>query len=327
MTSLFGAAGTSSQNAPGPFGTSMGNPMTNNQKPNLFGSLNTNANPSTSNTFGSFGATASSSSSAPAPAATSGKSLFDRITPAEPTQAPLGGSIFGTTAAAPVSQAKPANSIFGVAAQSPQQTTSIFGNMGLQSQQNQQNQQTQGGGLFGSFGQSGQQNIQPQGGGLFGSMGGSTQQKSQGTSTLGGSTLLGGGSSIFGPSANQQNQQQNVQQQGGNSLFGGLAGLGQGTQQQQQPTQQGAFGQSILAPQTEIYPSMSLHSLFSSHTKNILRNQTSNGSDGNRLFEMASSIPLKPLPNLSLQLCSSRSRPLLRPHLSRRRGRMGSRPS
>jgi len=110
---------------------------------------------------------------------------------------------------------------------------------------------------------------------------------------LGGSTLLGGGSSIFGQSANQHNQQQSVQQQGGNSLFGGLAGLGQGTQQQQQqPTQQGAFGQSILAPQTEIYPRLFLRSLSSSHTKNIFRNQTSNGPDGNRLPEVASSIPL-----------------------------------
>ncbi len=314
MTSLFGAPGTNSQNASSPFGPSTLNLTTNNQKPNLFGSLNINANPSTSNTFGAFGATAASSSSAPANTATSGKSLFDRITPADTTQASSGPSIFGTTA--PVSQAKPANSIFGVTTQSPQQTTSIFGNMG---QQNQQNQQSQGGGLFGSLSQSNQQSTQPQGGGLFGSMGGSTQQKSQGTTMLGGSTLLGGGSSIFGQSANQQNQQQSVQQQGGNSLFGGLAGLGQGTQQQQQqPTQQGAFGQSILAPQTEIYPRLFLRSLSSSHTKNIFRNQTSNGPDGNCLPEVASSIPLEPLPNLSLQLRSPRSGPLLRPYLSRR---------
>ena len=266
--SLLGTPSTSSQQTPTLFGSSTTNVTTNNQKPNLFGSLNTNTNTTSSNPFGSLEI---SSSSAPATTANTGKSLFDRVEPAPnnqasigaASQAPSGGSLFDRVTPG---QAKPANSVFGTTTQPPQPTTSVFGNMGQQNQggglfsnlnqsnpQNQQNQQNQSGSLFSNLGQSNQQNTQSQGGGLFGSLGGTTQQKPQGTSNFGRSSLVGG---VFGQNTIQQTQQQSGQPQGDNSLFGGLGGLGQSTQQQPQAPQQAPFGQSILAPQQDVYPRM-----------------------------------------------------------------------
>ena len=263
--SLFGTPSTSSQQTPSTFGNSITNATTNDQKPNFFGSLNTNTNTTSSNPFGPL---AISASSAPPTTANAGKSLFDRVEPAPnnpastgaASQAPSGGSLFDRVTPAP---AKPASSAFGTTTQPTQQTLSVFGNMGQQNhggglfnnlnQQNQHNQQNQSGALFNNLGQSNQQNTQSQGGGPFGSLGGTTQQKPQGTDLFGRSSLVGG---VFGQNTIQQTQQQSGQPQGGNSLFGGLGGLGQSTQQQPQAAQQAPFGQSILAPQQDVYPRM-----------------------------------------------------------------------
>lgn len=223
------------------------------QKPNLFGSLNTNTN--------SFGQ-ASSAASAPATQAPSGGSLFDRITPAP---------------------AKPATSLFGAPAQSPAQQTggSLFGSAGQQNQQ----QQTQGSSLFGNAGQQNQQ-PQTQGSSLFGALGGNTQQSSgTNTNTLGGSTLFGGGSSLFGGNTGQQNQKQGSglfgantgqqNQQQGNSLFGtntsrpsqqqGSSLFGTNTGQQNQQQGSNLFGTNI--GQQNQQPGGSLFGGFGSTTQ------------------------------------------------------------
>ena len=277
--SLFGSS--QPQQSSTLFGSTTNNQA---QKPNLFGSLNTN-------TGSAFGQPASSSSSAPATQAPSGGSLFDRITPAP---------------------AKPTTSLFGASTESPQQSTgSIFGNAGQQNQQ----QQPQGGGLFGGLGANTQQSsgTNTLGGSTFGSLGTNTQQSS-GTNTLGGSTLLGGGSSLFGSNTGQQNQQQSGQQ--GGSLFGGFgqttsqqnqpqAGqqqgtslfgtLGQSTQQQPQSTQQGGLGQSILSPQQNPQPRMLrfptiFFELFSWLT-DTYRTKVGDGPNGTRFPKMAPPIP------------------------------------
>ncbi|KAL8823736.1 MAG: hypothetical protein Q9191_005592 [Dirinaria sp. TL-2023a] len=236
------------------------------QKPNLFGSLNTN-------TGSAFGQPASSSSSsAPATSAPSGGSLFDRITPAP---------------------AKPTTGLFAPPTASPQQSTGgIFGSGGIfgppQQQGQQQQQQPQSGGLFAGLGTNTQQSSGANtfGGSSFGGLGGNNTQQSSGTSLLGGSSFGGlggnaqqssgtntlgalsfgglggnaqqssgtstlGGSSFGGLGGNAQ-QSSGTSALGGSTLLGGGSGLfgsNTGQQTQQQSGQQGSnlfggFGQT-----------------------------------------------------------------------------------
>ncbi|CAF9933560.1 MAG: hypothetical protein HETSPECPRED_008699 [Heterodermia speciosa] len=190
-----------------------GQPAT--SKPNPFGSLSTTA---ASSNF--FGQPASSSSSAPATQATTGGSLFDRITPAPQ---------------------KPASSIFGAQTQSSSPPTiNIFG------APNQQPQAPSGsnlfGGTLGGLGSTTQQQTSQPAGSIFG---GSTLFGGN-TNTLGGSVQqnnAGGFLGGLGQSSNQQTQQQ------GNSLFGGF---GQNAQQQQQVAQQPVpYGTKTVMDQME----------------------------------------------------------------------------
>ncbi|OQE43734.1 hypothetical protein PENCOP_c003G08236 [Penicillium coprophilum] len=156
--------------------------------------------------------------------------------PAFGAPAATGGSAFGgfgntqtTTAANPFGASTATASPFGGGTQ--QQTPSAFGGFGGATQQNQAQPQTKS--LFG--------------GGGFGA---GTQQQGTGTGLLGGGTgtTPATGSSLFGGT------QQQPQQQGGSSLFGGQnqqAGTGSslfgGAQNQQQQKPGGLFG-STPAP-------------------------------------------------------------------------------
>ena len=219
-------------------------------KPNIFGSLNT----STSTSQGQSGGTLFGSTSQPAQgnmfgaattsAAQPSGGLFDRIskpattaanpfgsfgaTTSQPAQS--GGGLFGNLGSS-TSQPAPSGGLFsnlGASTTQPAQSGGgLFGNLGSStSQANQQANQQSGGGLFGN-----QQQQPQQGSSLFGNLGGSTNQQQSGGGLFGG----------LGNTANQQPQQQNQQQQG-SSLFGNW---GQNSQQPQQNQQQGnVLGQS-----------------------------------------------------------------------------------
>ena len=214
-------------------------------KPTIFGSLNTNTSTSQGQSGGSlFGSTSQPAQSsmfgtATTSAAQPSGGLFDRISKPATTAANPFGS-FGTTTTQPAqsgglfsnlgsSTSQPAQSgglfsnLGGSTSQPAQSGGGLFGNLG--STTNQANQQS-GGGLFGNQ----QQQPQP-GSSLFGNLGGSTNQQQSGGGLFGG----------LGSTTNQQPQQQNQQQQG-SSLFGNW---GQNTQQPQQNQQQGnVLGQS-----------------------------------------------------------------------------------
>ncbi|KAL9633275.1 MAG: hypothetical protein Q9164_004799 [Protoblastenia rupestris] len=184
-TSLFGQTSNQQpQNTGGLFGPA----NTNQNKPNLFGALNTNTSTSQPQQGGSlFGSTA-------------------------PQSAPTGG-LFGST------QPAQTGSIFGGASQ-PQQTGGLFGSSqppkpgGLFGSST-----TQQGGLFGST-QPQQQSTQ-QGGGLFGNLGATTNQQPQQQQQ--GSSLFG--NLVQNTQQTQQVQQQGSsvlgQSQGQSRLFQG----------------------------------------------------------------------------------------------------------
>lgn len=145
---------------------------------------------------------------------------------AKPAATTSGGGLFGST-----TQNQ----------QQPAQTGSLFGNTG------------QSGGLFGStnntLGQQNQQQNQAKPGGLFGGggglFGGQNQQQPQQTGTTGGGMFGGLGQSqpaqgsLFGSQSQQQPQQNGM----GSSLFGG-GGLGQSTNNQQQPSLNASIDQN-----------------------------------------------------------------------------------
>ena len=237
-------------------------------KPNIFGSLNLNTNNATSTQgqsggglFGSTSQPAQSSlfGTATTSAAQPSGGLFDRISKPATTAANPFGS-FGSTTSQP---AQSGGGLFGNSGSStsqPAQSGGLFSNLGGSTTQPAQS----GGGLFGNLGSSTTQTNQQSGGGLFGSQ---QQQPQQGSSLFGN---LGGsgnqqqsGGGLFGNlgnTANQQSQQQNQQQQG-SSLFGNW---GQNAQQPQQNQQQGnalgqtqgsrLFQQSEYAPRKSDYP-------------------------------------------------------------------------
>ena len=231
-------------------------------KPNIFGNLNTNTN-NTAATQGQSGGSLFGSTSQPAQnsmfgtattsAAQPGGGLFDRISKPATTAANPFGS-FGSTTTQPAQSGGGLFGNLGSSTSQPAQSGGLFSNLGASTTQPAQS----GGGLFGNLGSSTNQTNQQSGGGLFG---GQQQQPQQGSSlfgNLGGSTnqqqsgggLFGG----LGNTANQQPQQQNQQQQG-SSLFGNW---GQNAQQPQQNQQQGSvLGQtqgSRLFQQSEYAP-------------------------------------------------------------------------
>ena len=219
-------------------------------KPNIFGSLNTSTSTSQGQSGGSlFGSTSQPAQSNMFGAATTSAAqpsggLFDRIskpattaanpfgsfgaTTTQPAQS--GGGLFGNLGSS-TSQPAPSGGLFsnlGAPTTQPAQSGGgLFGNLGSSTNQaNQQANQQSGGGLFGN-----QQQQPQQGSSLFGNLGGSTNQQQSGGGLFGG----------LGNTTNQQPQQQNQQQQG-SSLFGNW---GQNSQQPQQNQQQGnVLGQS-----------------------------------------------------------------------------------
>ncbi|KAG4431800.1 hypothetical protein IFR05_012721 [Cadophora sp. M221] len=179
--------------------------------------------------FGSTAAKPATSLFGAAPAATNtGGGLFGNTQPAATN--PFGGStntqnsggLFGAKPAAP------GGSLFG---NNTQQTNTagggLFGGGGFGNNQNQNQQQNTGGGLFGST------NNQQKPGGLFGNAG--TQQ--QGGGLFGNTAPQQQSGGMFGGSLNQPQQQQQPQ----NSLFGGGSSIFNPAQQNQQN------GQSLTA--------------------------------------------------------------------------------
>ncbi|KAL2041706.1 hypothetical protein N7G274_005490 [Stereocaulon virgatum] len=187
MSTLFGNTSGSSV-----FGQ---NTQQQQNKPNLFGSLNTNTTTSQAQSggglFGTLGATSQPQQS--------GGGLFGATL--QPQQQQSGGGLFGNLGA--TSQPQQGGGLFGTTTQ-PQQQQSGGGLFGGQQQQQQPQQ---GGGLFGNLG--GSTNQQQGGGGLFGNLGNTTnQQPQQHNQQQQGSSLFGS----FGPPAQQpqQNQQQGI---------------------------------------------------------------------------------------------------------------------
>ncbi|OCF35297.1 nuclear pore complex protein Nup98-Nup96 [Kwoniella heveanensis BCC8398] len=251
-TGLFGQTGQQQQPATGGFGA---------PKPagGLFGSTTTPASTGTSG-FGGFGQTAPAQPASTGlfgqtnPPASTGTGLFGQTQPQQNAQQPASTGLFGSTGtsgglfgAKPATTA-PSTGLFGQTqpAQQPAQTgTGLFGNTG-----------STGTGLFGNTGSTlGQQNQQqnnslakPAGTGLFGGgtgLFGSTAQpqQQQQTGTTGG--LFGNlgqsqpaSTGLFGNTSTQQPQQSNL----GGSLF---SGLGQSTFQQPQQQQQPSLTASI----------------------------------------------------------------------------------
>lgn len=231
-------------------------------KPNIFGNLNTNTNNTTStqgqsggSLFGSTSQTAQNSmfGTATTSAAQPSGGLFDRISKPATTAANPFGS-FGSTTTQPAQSGGGLFSNLGSSTSQPAQSGGLFSNLGGPTTQPAQS----GGGLFGNLGSSTNQANQQSGSGLFGSQ---QQQPQQGSSLFGnlgastnqqqsGGGLFGG----LGNTANQQSQQQNQQQQG-STLFGNW---GQNAQQPQQNQQQGnVLGQtqgSRLFQQSEYAP-------------------------------------------------------------------------
>ncbi|KAK0508190.1 hypothetical protein JMJ35_009274 [Cladonia borealis] len=230
-------------------------------KPNIFGSLNLNTNNTTSTQGqsggGLFGSTSQPGQSslfgtATTSAAQPSGGLFDKISKPATTAANPFGS-FGSTTTQPAQSGGGLFGNLGSSTSQPAQSGGLFSNLGGSTTQPVQS----GGGLFGNLGSSTNQSNQQSGGGLFGSQ---QQQPQQGSSlfgNLGGSTNQQQSGGLFGGlgnTANQQPQQQNQQQQG-SSLFGNW---GQNTQQPQQNQQQGnVLGQtqgSRLFQQSEYAP-------------------------------------------------------------------------
>ncbi|MCJ1254361.1 hypothetical protein MMC24_002176 [Lignoscripta atroalba] len=189
MSGLFGSStgsgfGSNTQQQPAnPFGSS----TTNQTKPNLFGSLNTNTSTSqpqpSGGVFGNTGGNTQQSGG-----------IFGSSTQSQPQQS---GGLFGSSTQ---SQPQQTGGVFGSSTQAQpqqQQGSGLFGSLG------QTSQPQQGSGVFGSS--SAQQQPQQQGGGLFGGFGTSTNpQPSQ--------QQPGGG--LFGNLGQNNQQQQQVQQQG-----------------------------------------------------------------------------------------------------------------
>lgn len=178
-----------------------------------------------------------------------GGGLFGQSTaaaPAQQTGAATGGGLFGQNTQAQTGTSTGGGGLFGQNTQNQTQQTGTTGSGLFGQAAPAQQTSTTGGGLFG---QSTTQN-QPaasSGGGLFGQ--GTQAQQARpsmfgGTSTLSGSTLVGGGTSAFG--GGQQQQQQPQQQQQQTSGFG--ASFGGSLLGQAQNTQNGA---SVLGGQTQ----------------------------------------------------------------------------
>ncbi|KAH9216461.1 nuclear protein 96-domain-containing protein [Leptodontidium sp. 2 PMI_412] len=218
---------------------------TNAQQPSTTGFGGATQQPAASTGFGGFGATNNqqtggglfgSTAAKPAtslfgaaPAATNtGGGLFGNTQPAATN--PFGGST-NTQNSGGLFGAKPAaagGSLFGNNAQQTNTTGGgLFGGGGFGNNQNQNQQQNTGGGLFGAT------NNQQKPGGLFGNAG--TQQ--QGGSLFGNTAPQQQSGGMFGGSLNQPQQQQQPQ----NSLFGGGSSIFNPAQQNQQN------GQSLTA--------------------------------------------------------------------------------
>ena len=209
-------------------------------KPNIFGSLNTSTSTSQGQSGGSlFGSTSQPAQSnmfgtVTTSAAQPSGGLFDRISKPATTAANPFGS-FGATTTQPAQSGGGLFGNLGSSTSQPAPSGGLFSNLGASTTQPAQS----GGGLFGNLGSSTTQANQQSGGGLFGSQ---QQQPQQGSSLFGnlgastnqqqsGGGLFGG----LGNTANQQPQQQNQQQQG-SSLFGNWS---QNSQQPRQSQQQG----------------------------------------------------------------------------------------
>ncbi|KAI0772999.1 nucleoporin complex subunit 54-domain-containing protein [Trametes elegans] len=217
---LFGNNQQGGSNAPsgGLFGNTQQQGQTGNTSGGLFGSTNASTN---TGGGGLFGSTTGN---------TTGGGLFGNA-----SNTNTGGGLFGNTSNTNTNQSAPSGGLFGSTTSAPNTTGGgLFGNAG--------NTTGTSGGLFGST--TGQTNTNT-GGGLFGSnttgqTGGLFGSTQPGTST-GQPSLFGGanqaqGSSLFGNTQQQQQQQQN--QPG--SLFGNI-----GQQQQQQQRPGGLFGSTL----------------------------------------------------------------------------------